>query len=193
MTIDTARVEKAVRDILAEREQLRDPATEPVPAERNRLLQRGHLLGEFQSGIGGGHTAALKVAAREADCRMRHARVVGAIDEMARRSESGPERERPHWGVGARYLRDGIGYEVPGAIKAMCNELGIDRLPPLPTIVDELTKLQADLAVCLARLEADLDSWDRHRAVVHASIDAALPAVESHIAATVKERATTAG
>jgi hypothetical protein len=124
--------------------------------------------------------------------RTERARVVGVIDEVRRRAPL----ERTHggseaWNLAADWLSGKVGGEVPGGVIAMRKELGVERLRPLPVLDDLLARTEADLAQHLARLSAELDAWDNR--VVRGSIDAELPALESEIVATVRERATTTG
>lgn len=81
-------------------------------------------------------------------------------------------------------IRDGGG--MPGPCIAWCDKHNVERLVPLSLCEELRQKAEADIAPVAARLRAELDSW-----VVRGSIDAGLPAVESHIVATVKNRATT--
>lgn len=199
MPVDSAlaaRVEETVRRILRERADTPDIGMESRPAERNRLAERLRMLSEYQSGIGSRFSRVLKVTAREDGWHQLRASGLVAIGECPRRAASEPsEAGKRAWNDGPPYLQGEPGFfEVPGAIIALCKEWNLDRLLPLPTIDAELAKLAAERAECVARLESELDGFDRWQcAVVHGRIDAALPAVESHIVATVKERATTSG
>jgi len=173
-----ARVEGAVRAILQERASAPDPGMEPRPVVRQQLAERRRLLSAYQAAIGGGHSIVLKVAARADDARDRRGRAASASDIMARRAAAAATAaERDAWMLGARWLRGEVGgSEVPGGVIAMRAELGVERLQPVPNIAAELERLEADLAQHVARLQSELDGWERRRG--HGGLGAAaLPAL----------------
>ena len=190
-----ARVERIVRDILAEREALPDIGMEARPTVRAQLAERLRLLSEYQAAIGSGQTVVLKVAARVEDCREGRATSLSASDIQERRAASASTAaERDAWMLGARWLRGEVGgSEIPGGVVAMRTELGIERLQPVPNIDAELEQQEAALAVATAALVSHLDAWDRERGVVAATVRADLAPMESSIVATVRNRATATG
>ncbi|MDP3720026.1 MAG: hypothetical protein Q8T13_19870 [Acidobacteriota bacterium] len=192
-----ARVERIVGEMTEVKSAWPDIGMEPRPKVRQQLAEEWRVLCDRIGTINREWTTAAKGTARIDRLRSERARSIGAIDVMERRSETAPERERDHWRGGACYLRgEGTDYELPGAVKAMCKELGVDRLPPLRMCDEMLAQAEADLAPHVARLQTELDAWDsRCRTAspigssattrVRASINAALPAADVKISTTV--------
>jgi hypothetical protein len=199
MTIDmnavSAGVERIVRKILEEREATPHPNSLAVPDERTRAGERHRVLDAYQASIGGGHSGVLKAETCVEDARRRRVQSVSSIDEMRRRVET----ERTHsgseaWKLAADWLSGKVGgSDVPGGVKAMCKELGVDRLQPLSVIDAQLEKLESELAQRVESLVSQLDSWDASAVATatvrnNATSVATLPAVLSDIEAIVRER-----
>lgn len=182
-----ARVERIVSEMAEVRAAWPDIGMEPRPKVRQQMAEEWRVFSEREAAVGRDWSSVQKGDARMEGFHSERARTVGAIDAMELRSDTAPERERPHWRAAAQHLRGEVqGYEVPGGVIAMCRELGVERLMTLPMCDEMLAQAQADLAPHVARLLTELDAWDAR--VVHASVDATLPAMESHATATVTAR-----
>ena len=155
-----------------------------APALRRQEVAARQVFDARLATLSSGLAVLSKLKARIDDAQDRRAHSVRSIDEMRRRAET----ERSHggseaWRLGADWLSGKVGGgDMPGGVIAMTTEIG-SRLQPLQVIDDELAKLQSDIAPHVTRLQAELDAW-----VVRGSIDAVLPAMESHIDATVTAR-----
>lgn len=182
-----ARVERVVGEMAEVRSAWPDIGMEPRPKVRQLLAEEWRVFSEREAAVSRGWASATKGYARREGLHSERTRSVGATDVMERRSETAPERERPHWKVAAQHMRgEQKVYELPGGVIAMCKELGVERLMTLPMCDEMLAKADADLAPVVARLRTELDAWDAR--AVHASIDATLPAIESNMVASVDER-----
>ena len=152
------------------------------PALRRQEVAARQVFDERLAILNSGLAVLSKLRARIDDADDRRAHSVRSIDEMRTRAET----DRTHggseaWKLGADWLSGRVGGgDAPGGVIAMAAEIGVRRLQPLHVINEELAKLHADVAPHVARLQAELDAW-----VVHGSVDASLPAMESEIVASV--------
>src|SRR5690349_3325420 len=110
-----ARVERIVAVIAGVRAAFPDIGMEPRPMVRQQLAEGWRVLTEREAAIGRDWATVRKGYAHADGLRGERARSVGATDVMQQRSETAPERERPHWRVAARHMRGELNaYELPG-------------------------------------------------------------------------------
>jgi hypothetical protein len=177
MTAIAEQARAVVADVDAERPRITkalpslvDIGLTAAPLTRQQLAETRRRGTEALAAWASGRAAVLKALAAAEAAGQQHANVVWAIAEQERRAEAGPERERPHWATGARYLRDGKGHETPGAITALARERGWHSLPTLPTCAARLAAAEADLQRAVDQLRHQLDSWRRKAAAPQATV-----------------------
>lgn len=187
------RIERTVREKSAERAAWPDLDLEAMaPAVRRQQVRDREIFNARLASLGSGLGVLSKLAGRLSEWRdVRPQQTRQAMRDIEADGAAAQRHDvRDACDLAKEYLlgkiRDGGG--MPGACTAWCVKHGVDRIMPLPMIEEFRQKAEADLQPVVERLQTELDAFDVR--IVHGSIDANLPTLESHGTARVTNRAT---